>query len=66
MDETNVILARLEVKLDQALWAAADHETRIRALENNGYVSGKQLWAGLTGVALFAATLVTLITSFNG
>lgn len=66
MDETNVILARMEVKLDNLLGLASDHEMRIRALENNGYVSGKQLWAGLTGVAVFAATLVPLIVTLTG
>lgn len=61
-----VVLTRLEVKVDNALWMVQDHETRIRGLENNGYVSGKQLWAGLTGVALLVSALMTIVMGFTG
>lgn len=50
----------MEVKLDNALATVTDHEGRIRTLEANGYVSGKQLWAGLLGVAAFITGVGTL------
>lgn len=46
-ESTAVILARMEVKLDQALTGHADHETRLRQLE-------RKVWAA-SGVAAFIA-----------
>jgi hypothetical protein len=47
-ESTAVILARMEVKLDQALTGHADHETRIRVLE-------RKVWAA-AGFAMAMGT----------
>ena len=49
-DPTEVILARIETKLDTALTNVADHETRIRRLERN-------MWAFAGGAAVVGATV---------
>ncbi|HEY0774178.1 MAG TPA: hypothetical protein VGD51_08865 [Nocardioidaceae bacterium] len=43
-ESSAVILARMEVKLDHALASQADHEQRIRVLEDKKTVSPFQLW----------------------
>lgn len=68
MNDTDVavILARLELKIDQLMANAGDHETRLRALEGRGFVSGKQLWAGLLGMAAVLGSLGTVAAFFLG
>ena len=36
VDQVPVVLARMEVKLDQVLKAVQDHEARLRAVEGGG------------------------------
>ena len=58
-ESTAVILARMEVKLDQALTGHADHETRIRALE-------RKVWAASGVASIFAAGSAAAITKLLG
>lgn len=65
MDETiGIILARMEVKLDQALSGVADHEARLRSLESRGAITGKQLWAGLLGTVTASTGVVAILALF--
>lgn len=54
-----VILARMEVKLDHALSQAADHETRIRALE-------KRVWVASGLASVLASVGVTYLNTLIG
>lgn len=63
-DSVAVILARLEIKLDQALSGVADHEARLRSLESRGTVTGKQLWGGLVGSVTAATGIIAILSLF--
>ncbi len=56
-DTTEVILARIETKLDAALSDLADHETRIRKLERN-------MWAFAGGATIVGAAFGAGISLF--
>lgn len=58
-ETTAVILARMEVKLDQALIGHADHEARIRQLE-------RKVWAASGVAAFFAAGGAAAVTKLLG
>lgn len=59
-----VTLARIEVKLDQALAVVGDHEDRIRALEARAWPRASlNLWiSACAAMAAVAAVLQTLLT----
>lgn len=59
-----VTLARMEVKLDQALSGVVDHEQRLRLLEGKGFIAGRQLWAGLLGSCAVATCVATVLAVF--
>lgn len=68
LEEIGLAVARIEGKLDTLnLRSAAleanhtDHETRIRTMEQSRYVTSKQLWAGLIGVATAVGTVSQVI-----
>jgi hypothetical protein len=72
-----VALARIEAKLEAALTgqvdhearirilerkdSAADHELRLRSIESRGYVTGKQMWAGLIGSATVTSAVIAAV-----
>lgn len=60
-----VILARLELKVDQLIAGGNDHEARLRMLETKGFVTGKQLWAGLVGSATVASAFAALMIVYQ-
>lgn len=55
-----VVLARIEMKLDESIRIGGDHETRIRALESNRWPLPT-----LTAVLAVAATSISVITLFR-
>lgn len=56
-----VSLARIETKLDALVTSASDHEGRIRFLERKGFVTGRQLWAGMLGCGTLTSTIIAAI-----
>lgn len=58
-------LARIEVKLDSALRAGADHETRLRVVEQRRTVSPRDLWLGLTGAAAAGGSIAALFNALT-
>ena len=54
-----VALARIETKLDAAIKTDGDHEARLRAVETKGYVTARQLWAGMLGSAAVSSAVIT-------
>lgn len=69
MTDQDVVIAltRLELKIDQLISTSSDHESRLRTLEMpKGYVTGKQLWAALLGVAAVMGSLGTVAAFFFG
>lgn len=57
-------LVRIETKLDEVIRQGGDHEKRLRAVESSGFVSGKQLWAGMLGSCTVAMGVAALIGIF--
>lgn len=58
---TAVTLARIETKLDAALFNIADHEKRIRVLESKpSGITAKTLWFYLFAMATLAVAIVAL------
>lgn len=55
-EQSAVVLARIETKLDSVLHQAADHEGRIRALESNRWPL-----PALAGLLSVAALIVPFI-----
>lgn len=62
------LLIRIDSKLDGVIEAKNDHETRLRTLEDKAEhtVTGKQLWAGLVGVAVLISTATPTIMTIIG
>lgn len=58
--ELSILLARLEVKLDQLLTVSGDHEARIRNLETRRWPL--PVVAVLTGVAALGISVIPLLT----
>lgn len=63
-DSVAVILARLELKVDQLLKDGSDHEARLRSLESRGAITGRQLWAGLLGTVTASTGVVAILALF--
>lgn len=55
-----VILARMEMKLDESIRMGGDHETRLRALESNRWPL-----AGLNALVAVAALATSMIAVFT-
>lgn len=54
-----ITLARIEVKLDEALKDTADHETRLRALEARNWPrQSVNLWVSVCAALAAVATVV--------
>lgn len=66
-DSTEVVLARIEVKLDTVIRTGADHEVRLRVLESRPIsLTSKALWSAITsGVAAIAAIATTFAIVMN-
>lgn len=56
-----VQLARIEGKIDTLVTSSADHEGRIRVIEGKGYVTSRQLWAGLLGSATVSSSIIAAL-----
>lgn len=54
-------LARIEIKIDTLIAANSDHEGRLRVLEHQGFVTGRQLWASLIGSATVVSAVVAAV-----
>jgi hypothetical protein len=59
VDDTAVILARIETKLDTALTEVADHEQRLRRLE-------RALWVATGAAAAGGGSIGALVVSALG
>lgn len=58
-------LARIEVKIDTLIASYSDHESRLRFLERRGFVTARQMWAGIVGtgtVVSASAAAIALLT----